>query len=104
MIISQKFYQELNDLEQEVLALKQIKKASSASKYYTKTGTSGSYHNYWQITYKDGTQPIISEVLSYSDTALSTPVGNKQYLFSYSQVITSVTVLSTREIESIVSL
>jgi hypothetical protein len=104
MIVGQKFYQELNNLEQEVLDLKQIKQASSASKYYSKTGSSGSYHNYWRITYKDGTQPIISEVLSYSDTALSTPVGNQQYLFSYSQATTSVTVLSTREIDSIIGL
>ena len=104
MIISQKYYQELKELEEEVLALKQIKRASSASKYYIATASSGSYHTAWLITYKPGTQPIVSEVLSYSDTALSTPVGNQQHLFSYSQVITSVTVLSTREIESIVGL
>lgn len=102
MIISQKAWQELNAIKQEVLDLKQIKKASSASKYYISTGSSSTYHNYWLITYKAGNQPIISEVLSYSDTALSAPSGNQQYLFSYSQVISSVTVLSTREIESIV--
>ena len=104
MIIAQKAWQEVNSLWQEVLDLKQIKRASSASKYYSKTGTSGSYTNAWLITYKAGDQPIISEVLSYSDTALSAPVGNQQYLFSFAQVITSVTVLSTREIESIVAL
>lgn len=104
MIISQKFYREINELEQELLALKQIKRASSASKYYIKTASSGDFHTSWLITYKAGTQPIISEVLSYSDTALSSPSGNQQYLFSYSQVISSVTVLSTREIESIVGL
>ena len=101
MIISQKAWKELNDIKEEVLALKQIKRAGSASKYYTCTASSSSYHSNWLITYKPGTQPIISEVLSYSDTALSAPANNQQYIFSFSQTISDVTVLSTREIESI---
>lgn len=104
MIISQQAWQELKSIKDEILDLKQIKRAGSASKYYTYTATSGSYHSNWLITYKPGTQPIISEVLSYSDTALSAPASNQQYIFSFSQAISDVTVLSTREIDSIVPL
>ncbi len=91
----------LKTLRQEILDLKQTKKASCASKYYTYTQSSGSYYNVWQITYKDGKQPIISEVLSYANSSLSVPNNNKQYIFTFSQSAASITVLSTREIESI---
>lgn len=102
MIISDELWRKYKNMKQELLDLKQTKKATCASKYYIYTKDSGgTYYNTWQITYKAGTQPIVAEVLSYSDTALSSPAGNVQYLFSYSQSITSVTVLSTREIESI---
>lgn len=104
MIIGNEAWRELKSMKQEILDLKQVKKAACVSKYYTYTASDPNYHNYWKINYKDGKQPIISEVLSYSDTALSAPSGNQQYLFSFSQAITSVTVLSTREIESIESL
>lgn len=98
MIISNEMWQELKRMKQEILDLKQVKKASSVSKYYIHTESAGQYYNSWKITYKDGIQPIIAEVLSYSDTALSSPSGNEQYLFSYSQAINDITVLSTREI------
>lgn len=101
MIIGQKAWSEIKSVKQEVLDLKQIKAAACASKYYIFTENSGSYHNNWLIKYKDGNQPIISEVLSYSFTSLSAPLNNQQYLFSFSQAITSLTILSTREIESI---
>ena len=101
MIIYDEMWRELKRMKQEILNLKQIKKASSASKYYVFTESSSNYYNYWKITYKDGSQPIISEVLSYSDTSLSAPNNNVQYLFSFSQAITEITILSTREILNI---
>ena len=101
MIISDEMWKEFRRLKQELLDLKQTKKASCASKYYIQEKSGSQYYNAWKITYKSGTQPIIAEVLSYSDTALSAPSGNIQYLFSYSQIITDITVLSTREIEKI---
>lgn len=104
MIISNELWKKYKSMKQELLDLKQFKKANVASKYYTHTESGGTYYNIWRITYKPGVQPIIAEVLSYSDTALTEPVGNTQYLFSWSQAITSVTVLSTREIESMVGI
>lgn len=101
MIISDELWKKYKKLRQEILDLKQVKKANVVSKYYTYTQSGGQYYNSWRITYKPGKQPIIAEVLSYSDTALSTPSGNTQYLFSYSQAITEITILSTREIEEI---
>lgn len=104
MIISNELWREYKSMKQELLDLKQFKKANCASKYYSYTESSQSYYNIWRITYKPGSQPIIAEVLSYADTSLSSPVGNVQYLFSFSQAITSVTVLSTREVESMVGI
>lgn len=101
MIISDEAWREVKNLKQEILDLKQTKKANVASKYYIFTQSSATYYNSWLVTYKAGTQPIIAEVLSSSDTALSAPNGNTQYLFSFSQATTSVTVLATREILSI---
>lgn len=101
MIISDELWRKYKKLKQEILDLKQVKKANVVSKYYTYTKSGGTYYNIWRITYKSGKQPIIAEVLSYSDTALSTPSGNIQYLFSYSQAITEITILSTREVEEI---
>ena len=98
MIIYDQMWKDLKRMKQEILDLKQIKRASSASKYYSFTKKDDNYYNVWKITYKDGNQPIISEVLSYADTALTSPNNNIQYLFSYSQIISEITVLSTREI------
>lgn len=104
MIISDEMWREAKHMKQEVLDLKQTKKANVASKYYVFTQSGSTYYNAWQITYKNGTQPIISEVLSYSDTALSAPIGDTQYLFLFSQSVDKITVLSTREIISIVGI
>lgn len=101
MIIDNLMWKRLKRLKQEILNLKQIKKANCASKYYVFTASNQNYYNVWLITYKSGNQPIISEVLSYQDTSLSAPVDNTQYLFSYSQVADTITVLSTREINTI---
>lgn len=94
----------LKGYKQELLNLKQSKRASTNSKYYTYTVSSGSAHNAWLITYAAGDQPILTEVLSYYDTSLSAPSGNQQYIFSFSQVSSQVTVLSTRKIVSVVGL
>lgn len=102
MILGNEFWQKVKNMRQEILNLKQVKKANCASKYYIYTAGDGSYYTKWLITYKAGTQPIISEVFSYADTSLSAPSGNQQYVFSFAQVATSITVLSTREIDTVV--
>lgn len=104
MIISNELWRKYKSLKQELLDLKQFKKANCASKYFTHTESGGTYYTIWRITYKDGSQPIIAEALSYAFTSLTVPSGNVQYLFSFSQAITSVTILSTREIESMVGI
>ena len=101
MIISDELWRKFKTMRQEILDLKQLKKASCASKYYEYNVNTFNYYNAWKITYKSGNQPIISEVLSYADSSLSVPVGNIQYLFTFSQAITDITILSTREIESV---
>ena len=100
MIISNELWRKFKNMKQELLNLKQIKKANCASKYYTFTA-GGQYYYNWQITYKDGTQAIITEVISDAITSLSSPSGNTQYLFFYAQYPASITVYSTREILSI---
>ena len=105
MNISDEMWRKFKNMRQEILDLKQSKKASCASKYYTFTqGAGGNYYNVWLITYKAGDQPIISEVLSYSNSSLSAPSGNQQYLFTFSQSVSSITILSTREVDSIVGI
>ena len=104
MIISKELWRKYKNLKQELLDLKQIKRANCVSKYYTYTYTSDLDYYSWQITYKSGSQPIIAEVLAYSDTALSAPNGNTQYLFSYSQAEREITILSTREIDNVVGI
>ena len=103
MIIANELWKKLKTMKQELLNLKQIKKANCASKYYTYT-VSGQNYFYWKITYKNGSQPIIAEVFSDAITSLSSPSGNTQYLFFYSQYPASITVFSTREIQSIVGM
>lgn len=92
----------LNGYKQELLNLKQIKRASTNSKYYSFTVNSAQTYTSWLITYADGDQPIITEVLSYYDTSLSAPFGNQQYIFSFAQVSSQLTVLSTRQIINVV--
>lgn len=104
MNISNEMWRTIKNLKQELLNLKQTKKANCASKYYSATASVQGNYKYWVITYKSGTQPIISEVLSFADTALSAPIGNQQYLFAYSQTLYDLVILSTREIDSIVGI
>lgn len=103
MNIGEAMWREFKTLKQELLDLKQMKPANCASKYYIfEIPASAEYYAYWRITYKDGTQPIIAEVLSDATTSLSSPSGNTQYLFAYSQMSSMIKILSTREIESVV--
>lgn len=91
-------WRKLKDIKIELLMLKQKKRASTLSKYYTYKVSGDTYYNAWLIQYKDGVQPIVTEVLSYYDTSLSAPNNSQQYIFSFSQASAELTVLSTREI------
>jgi len=102
MIISKELWRKYKNMKQELLNLKQIKKANCASKYYITTYEPSVYTTKYQITYKSGIQPIIAEALSDGQTSLATPVGNTQYLFFFAQYKADITILSTREVESIV--
>lgn len=101
MNISNELWRKFKTMRQEILDLKQVKKASCASKYFEYNINTSTFYTTWKITYKSGNQPIIAEVLSYADSSLSVPVNNIQYLFTFSQAITDITILSTREIESV---
>lgn len=91
-------WRKLKNIKLELLQLKQRKRASTTSKYYIYNVSGDTYYNAWLIEYKDGIQPIVTEVLSYYDTSLTTPSNNQQYIFSFSQASAELTVLSTREI------
>lgn len=102
MISANQLWQEARRLKQEILDLKQAKKAGTAAKYFISSVSYGEeYYSAFKITYKDGTQPIVTEALSSATTAFSSPSNNIQYLFVYSQTLSTIAILSTREIESI---
>lgn len=102
MSMADQLWRDLKTLKQEILDLKQLKKANSVSRYYVyKVEMDADYHSDWKITYKDGSQPIVAEVLSDATNSLSTPSGNVQYLFTYGHMSSNITILSTREIESV---
>lgn len=100
MIISNELWKKLKNLKQELLNLKQIKKASSASKYFISTVSAPS-SSILKITYKSGTQPIITEALTDASIAFSTPSNNIQYLSTFTQYASKITIFSTREIDKI---
>ncbi len=100
MIISNELWRKYKNLKQEVLNLKQIKKASCASKYY-RFEASAPQSSILKITYKSGTQPIISEALTDASVAFSTPSGNTQYLSTFTQYASKIVIFSTREIEKV---
>lgn len=99
MIISNELWKKIKAVKQELLDLKQIKKASVASKYFTTT-VSQPQSMVIKITYNDGNQPIITEALTDASVAFSTPVGNVQYMSTFSQYASEITLFSTREIKS----
>lgn len=99
--LAEDLWKRLKGYKQELLNLKQVKRVSTNSKYYIFKVEGNVYYNTWEITYEAGDQPIISELLSYYDSSLSVPVNNKQYIFSFAQVASEITVLSTRKIISI---
>ena len=103
MIISNEAWRKFKNLKQELLNLKQIKKANCASRYYTYTLSGDQYFN-WRIVYKKGVQPIVAEVIADAAVSLSAPQNDTQYLFFYAQYPASITILSTREIESVVGI
>lgn len=104
MVISEELWQRLKQFKRELLNLKQSKRISTNCRYYMYNVSGDTFHNAWQITYKSGDQAIITEVFSYYHTSMSVPNGNTQYIFSFSQASAQLTVLSTREIQSVVGL
>jgi len=104
MMLYDEFITRLKNYKRELLQLKQVKRASTNSKYYTYSVSGDTFYSAWLVTYKAGDQPIVSEVLSYYNTSLSVPSGNQQYIFSFSQASAQLTVLSTREIQSVVGI
>lgn len=100
MIISDEMWKKMRRMKNELLDLKQIKKASCVSRYYTKTITQPN-SMIIKIYYKSGSQPIITEAISDAATAFSAPSGNVQYMSSFSQYATEIILFSTREIESV---
>ena len=104
MVVAEELWQKLKGFKRELLNLKQSKKVSTNCKYFIYKVSGDTTHYSWKITYKAGSQPIISEVYSYYTTSMSVPSGNEQYIFSFSQESAELTVLSTREIQSVVGL
>ena len=104
MVIAEELWNKLKSFKREILNLKQSKKVSTVCKYYTYKVSGDTLHFSWLITYKAGNQPIISEVYSYYNTSLSVPSSNQQYIFSFNQASAELTVVSTREIQSVVGL
>lgn len=101
MRISNEMIHQLKVMKQEILDLKQVKKASCVSKYFTKSITQPLSTMSIKITYKAGDQPIITEAITDAATAFSTPSGNVQYMSTFSQYASNITLFSTREIEKI---
>lgn len=104
MVIAGEMWAKLKGFVRELRNLKQSKKVGTANRYYSYKVSGDTMHTAWLVTYKDGDQPIISEVFSYYDTSLTAPVGNTQYIISFSQASAELTILSTREIASVVGL
>lgn len=102
MILQKELWRELKTIKQEILNLKQVKRASTTSRYFIYKVSGDEQYFHWRITYKPGTQPIITEVLSYQKTSLSSPENDTQYIFSFAQASAQLTILSTREVLSVV--
>ena len=99
---SKEFATKIKQLEQELTALKSVKKISSTvsvSVYPRRELPSG--HNMCKITYKEGDQPIITEVIgSRFAWMIGEPIGNVQYIKLADNISEYGTpsVYSTREI------
>lgn len=106
MITQNEMWRKFKNMKQEILNLKQIKKASCASIYYEYTLElrNSDWHYNWQIFYKQGAQPIITEIVSDAFNVLSSPANDSQYLYIYVQYETELKIFSTREIDRIVGL
>ena len=100
------FTEKLINLEKEIIALKTAKKIGIDIDFNIKNFTPTTASDTFKITYKEGSQPIISEVFFQSvgdrSHALTTPSGNIQYIvLTLGGNIQPFTVYSTREIEKI---
>lgn len=104
MVIAEELWKKLKGFKRELLNLKQSKKVGTNCRYFIYKVSGDTQHYSWKVTYKDGGQPIISEVYSYYTTSMSVPSANEQYIFSFNQASAELTVLSTREIDSVVGL
>lgn len=104
MVIAEELWYKLKQFKREILNLKQSKKVGTLCRYNIYNVSGDTTHFAWLITYKDGEQPIITQVYSYYQTSLTAPSGNQQYIISFSQASAELTVFSTREIESVVGL
>lgn len=88
-------------LERELLALKTFAKASPRIQAYTKTVTISDGGTV-VVKYGDGNQPIFSEFyFENGDATGLVPSGNSQTVVVFSQVVGTLTVVSTRPILSI---
>lgn len=89
----------------ELLDLKTSGRASPAIKMYEKTFQAPSGKATYRITYGQGNQPIITEVIRNNDwgwgNCLSNESSNSQLLFTSGFGTNTVTVVSTRPITSI---
>lgn len=104
MVVAEELWNKLKNFKREILNLKQSKKVGTLCRYNMYKLSGDTFHYAWRITYKNGEQPIITQVYSYYQTSLSAPSGNTQYIFSFSQASAELTVFSTREIDSVVGL
>lgn len=94
---------EILRLEKELLALKQTRRLPSmlySYSYSVGTITPSRY----LVTYASGSQPIISEFVSYATITPGQISGNTQYIWAFSQSSASLTILSTRQVLSCVRL
>lgn len=102
MNISNEMWRKFKNLKQEILNLKQIKKANCASAYYEfEIPMLSTYYSNWRIYYKAGSQPIVAEVISDAACALSSPLNDTQILFTFSHWSSTIKILSTREIDHV---
>lgn len=62
----------------------------------------GSYLEHYRITYDDGSQPILTEFSFGGLVWPHLPNGNTQEIYTYSQVVGTLYITSTRPIVSVV--
>lgn len=102
---------QITNAERELLALKTAQKIPSLIRGYSYSftvesdGTGDQYLNgmyRYNITYGDGSQPVLSEFYYEGLSWPQAPSGNTQLVTFYSQTIATCTIISTRPIISAV--